>query len=123
MQREDWRRPSWTKAEVHHAAPGLATQQRMRRIDSVRGKRESLDVQVRRGKAEASADLISPDHRRFQRITAAQHLAGLIELPAPDRLADACAADGLAVQRNCRQAVHRKMELPSQGLKQGDVTA
>jgi hypothetical protein len=65
---------------------------------------------------------VALDHTATNRIRPPQHLAGGVNLSRPNRFPDARAADGLAVQRHRREAMHLKIQLPAQRFEERHVT-
>src|SRR5213594_5274262 len=85
------------RADVDHGAMKPTLDVRVRGVHTVRRYDQRVRVKVRRGKAELPAKLIAANHIAGERIGAPQHLAGGVEIPGVNRLADARAADHLAV--------------------------
>ena len=112
-----------TMADIQHGPMGLAGPVDMHGINPERRQTEAAHVQVRGGEAKLVPELVSADDRTIQRIRAAKHLAGGVELPGADGLADARAADRLAIERDRSLTVDGKVQFLSQRLEQRDIAA
>jgi len=69
------------------------------------------------------SELISAFNVPNQGIASAQHLPGGVEFAFQDGLANPSAADGLAVERHCRQAMDDKVEFRTQFAQQFHIPA
>jgi len=70
-------------------------------VNSSRWQGKAGDVQVRSRKTQFMAEAVAAHDLTCEGISATQHLTGGIQVAGLNGLADAGAADGFAIERNC----------------------
>ena len=79
-------------------------------VNTVGRKDEASDIEISSGKAKFLAELIAVNDFSGERVWAAKHLAGGIEVALLDLFANASATDGLAVERYGGHAMDSKFQ-------------
>ena len=89
----------------------------------MRRQGQARRLQIGGRKPELPPQPIPPNHRARQRIGAPQHLAGLVQIAAPNRFPDARAAHRPPAERHRRHPMHREAQLPPQLAQQLHIPA
>src|SRR4051794_29285522 len=87
-------------------------------VNAIRRKDEAGDGDVGRGRAESATESIAFNYFSSHGVSAAEHLRSVIQIAGANALADACAADGLAVEREGGETVHLKFKFRAKFAQQ-----
>lgn len=93
----------------------------VRRVNSVWRQDESGDFKICRGEPKGPPDLVAFHNFSSERIGAAQHLAGCIQISVANGVADACAAYAFAIERNGGESMHVEIQIRPERLEKIDV--
>ena len=93
----------------------------VRGIHAVRRHEAALGIEIRRGETELAPQSVAGHDRPAEGVFAAQHLRRCGEIPRSNRLAEARAADLLAIQRHGGEAMHGERQLAPELLQERDV--
>jgi hypothetical protein len=89
----------------------------------MRRERQAGGIEVRGRKTELAPQAIASRNDCGQGISAAKHLAGIIQIAGSNRLPNPRAADRLAIERNRGEAMDGEVQFCSKLLEQLDITA
>src|SRR5665213_78816 len=94
---------------------------RVDRINARRWGEEADDIQVGCREAQFVPQAFALDHKAAQRVEATQHPSGQGKVAGANRVTNARAADGLAVQFHVAQSVEGEIEFAAQLAQQSDA--
>jgi hypothetical protein len=95
----------------------------MSRIDAVGRQKQAGNIEVGCGKTKLSAQAVALDHRTAERVGAAEHLSGKVEVSDSDCLPDARATDRLTIQRDGSHAVNSEVQFFAQPFQQRHIAS